>query len=95
MKVSCLILLFFCFVNYSFESKNKNKKGMSKFERHYSNCKDNLCRDRKNDDNCIYKCIDNLCYEEILGSSDVYLEYGESDMKVRKLFENCYYKISK
>ncbi len=91
--ITCVIIGIF---TISLQSKNsKNKKGMSKFERHYNSCKENFCKERKIDDNCIYKCIDSECYKEIFSEQNIYLEYGESDMRLRKLFENCYYKISK
>jgi len=90
------VIMLISLITISIQSKyNKNKKSMSKFEQNYNSCKDNKCKERKYDDNCIYKCIDSQCYKELFTEQNIYLEYGETDIRLRKLLENCYYKISK
>jgi hypothetical protein len=70
-------------------SNNKNK--MSRFERLIKECSQTIqCSNRSNDDDCIYKCLNKECYEEIIEKNNILIEYGEVNLELKKKFEKCF-----
>jgi hypothetical protein len=66
-----------------------NQKGQpSRFERIYRECSSNECKERVNDDNCIYNCMSKNCYETIY--ENYLLEYGEINQELKSKFEKCF-----
>ena len=95
MKVTYIIILFISLINVLL-AKNHNQKGQSKFERRYRECSSTpICMNRPNDEDCIYKCISIECYNEMIVSAHVLLEFGENNNEFKKIFEHCYNYKSK
>jgi hypothetical protein len=84
MKSTYILILFFIFIN-----ANKNK-GQSKFDKHWKDCTgSDECKNRPNDDACVYSCISDICYKEVFGT-EYFIEYGEVNFDLKSKFESCY-----
>ena len=95
LEVKYIIILLFSLLNVLL-AKNHNQKGQSKFERRYRECSSTpICMNRPNDEDCIYKCISIECYNEMIVSAHVLLEFGENNNEFKKIFEHCYNYKSK
>ena len=82
------IIFFIYLIGFVF-SNSKNK--MSKFERLMKECSQTIqCSNRANDDDCIYKCVNKECYEEIIEKNNIIIEYGEVNLELKKTFEKCF-----
>ena len=69
---------------------NQSYKGQSKIEKKYIECQSSsTCSYRSNDEECIYKCMNESCYNELLVENNIFLEYGEINKEFRKKFEEC------
>ncbi len=80
--MKCVILLVLILSVFS-------QKGQpSRFERVYRECSNSECKDRQNDDNCIYTCMNRNCYENIY--SNYLLELGEINQELKNKFEKCF-----
>jgi hypothetical protein len=66
---------------------NKNK-GLSNFDIKYNDCKSNHCVKRQSDENCIFKCVSEICYEEVLENH--LFELGEINYDLKSRFERCF-----
>ena len=84
-----LFLIFICFTQVN--TKNKQE---TKFERILRECGKTLeCKQRYFDENCVFKCISEICYREIY--MEYLLEYGELNIELRNRFEKCYNSLNK
>ena len=86
MKLSLISKLMFLIVLLKLiqdVTPNKNK-AVSRFDRHYNECKSQDCLKRASDEDCIYKCISKQCYEQIF--SDYILELGEINYDLKSKF---------
>ena len=43
-----------------------------------------------NDEECIYKCVHEECYYDILDEYELFVEYGEINNDFKKEMERCY-----
>ena len=69
---------------------NQSHKGQSRLERKYIECQSTpKCSYRSNDEECIYKCMNEVCYNELIIQNDLLLEYGEINKEFKKKFEEC------
>ena len=75
---------------------SKNQKGQGRFERKFKECQGSTtCSARTNDEDCIYKCINKECYEEMIEKNEYLLEFGEINPDFKKAFDKCYiYKLN-
>ena len=87
-----LFILFIIFEN----SLSKNQKGQGRFDRKFKECQGSTtCSARTNDEDCIYKCINKECYEEMVEKNEYLLEFGEINPDFKKAFDKCYiYKLN-
>lgn len=53
-----------------------------------SNSIDAICKDRRFDDNCIFRCVHQECFEKVYEGEII--EFGEVDMKKKNKLEACY-----
>ena len=84
----CLIIIFS--INCRRSGVNQSFKGQSKLERKFIECQSSsTCSYRSNDEECIYKCVNEKCYDELLIQKNIFLEYGEINKEFKKNFENC------
>lgn len=88
--------LYIFFIFFIFPSINKpHNKHKSKFEQKLSSCRNNIQTiHRPNDEELIYKCVDNKCFEELIQNETFILEFGEINNKFRKNMEKCYNNIA-
>ena len=85
-----ILLILTISINCRRNGVNQSYKGQSKLERKYIECQSTpACSYRSNDEECIYKCINEKCYNELLIENNIYLEYGEINKDFRKKFEDC------
>ena len=69
---------------------NKSHKGQSRLERKYTECQSTpRCSYRSNDEDCLYKCMNEVCYNELIQNKSFLLEFGEINRDFRKQFEEC------
>ena len=69
---------------------NQSHKGQSRLERKYIECQSTpKCSYRSNDEECIYKCMNEACYNELIIQKSLLLEYGEINKDFKKEFEEC------
>ena len=69
---------------------NQSHKGQSRLERKYIECHSTpKCSYRSNDEECIYKCMNEVCYNELIVQKFLLLEYGEINKEFKKKFEEC------
>ena len=69
---------------------NPSHKGQSRLERKYIECQSTpRCSYRSNDEECIYKCMNEVCYNELILQKSLLLEYGEINKEFKKKFEEC------
>lgn len=84
------ILLILLTITALITETNCNK-GQSQFERMFKECSSTpQCMRRPNDDNCLYQCVNKECYDELIGNTNLLIEYGEIDSELKKTFEKCY-----
>jgi hypothetical protein len=69
-------------------SQNNKHKGVSRFDRHYNECKNNDCISRPGEEDCIFSCISKSCYDQIF--SDYLIELGEFMGDIKNKFEACF-----
>ena len=85
-----ILLLLIISVNSRRSGVNQSYKGQSRLERKYIECQSSsTCSYRSNDEECIYKCINEKCYNELLIQNNKFLEYGEINKEFKKNFEDC------
>jgi hypothetical protein len=72
-------------------TNNKANQHMSKFDKAYKSCNENQCKERSNDENCIFLCINERCHSDIYGN--YLLEYGELNPDLKNKFEKCFNNI--
>ena len=85
-----ILLIIIVSINCRRNGVNQSYKGQSKLERKYIECQSTpACSYRSNDEECIYKCINEKCYNELLIENNIYLEYGEINRDFKKKFEDC------
>lgn len=83
-----LFLRFYIvFILFWFTYSNKNK-GLSNFDRKYNDCKSNECVKRQSDENCIFNCVSNICYQEVI--ENYIYEFGEINYDLKSRFERCF-----
>ena len=93
-------IIFFIYILFLFISKNnilcrrsgvnQSHKGQSRLERKYIECQSTpKCSYRSNDEECIYKCMNEVCYNELIVQKGLLLEYGEINKEFKKEFEEC------
>ena len=75
-----------------FINSNKNK-GLSNFDRIYNDCKTNSCVKKQSDENCIFKCVSESCYQEVL--ENYLFEFGEINYDLKARFERCFNFLKK
>ena len=69
---------------------NQSHKGQSRLERKYIECQSTpRCSFRSNDEECIYKCVNEKCFNELIIEKGLFLEYGEINKDFKKEFEEC------
>ena len=69
---------------------NQSHKGQSRLERKYMECQSTpRCNYRSNDEECIYKCMNEVCYNELIIQKGLLLEFGEVNKEFKKQFEEC------
>ena len=69
---------------------NQSHKGQSRLERKYIECQSTpRCAFRSNDEECIYKCVSEVCYNELIIEKGIFLEYGEINKEFKRKFEEC------
>ena len=90
-KIYWFILLIFS--NFVFSKRsgvNQSHKGQSRLERKYIECQSiPRCSFRSNDEECIYKCINERCFNELFIEKNLLLEYGEINKEFKRKFEEC------
>ena len=85
-----ILLIIVISINCRRSGVNQSFKGQSKLERKYIECQSSpACSYRSNDEECIYKCINEKCYDELLIQKNIFLEYGEINKDFKKTFEDC------
>ena len=85
-----ILLIVITSINCKRSGVNQSFKGQSKIERKYIECQSSsTCSYRSNDEECIYKCMNESCYNELLVENNIFLEYGEINKEFRKKFEEC------
>ena len=99
LKINCKTKLFFyffiifiCISNIICRRSgvNQSHKGQSRLERKYIECQSTpKCSYRSNDEECIYKCMNEVCYNELIIQKGLFLEYGEINKQFKKEFEEC------
>ena len=84
-----LYVIFFCVI--MIKSKNKQE---TKFEKIYRECSNTReCKQRLYDENCLLRCVSELCYREIYGN--YLLEFGEVNTELKFKFEKCFNTLNK
>ncbi len=69
-------------------------KQLSKYEKTSRECSNtNECKDRPHDENCVYRCVSEICYREVYGN--YLLEFGEVNTELRNKFEKCFNTLNK
>jgi len=82
--MKCLNLIIFSLLAANlFETKNKSN---TKYDRLYNECKNTGCKNRQQDEDCIFRCISTSCYHKIF--SEYILEYGEANYEFKSLIQN-------
>lgn len=91
MKLLIGVIVLTQWIAVSYGARHNQGKVTGKFDKKFQECAQTAkCMNRPNDDNCIYQCASMECYEEIITSKGVFLEYGEVDNTLRKSFEHCW-----
>jgi hypothetical protein len=83
MKIFLFIFLVVIVVNQS-----KHQQNLTKFEKTYKSCSDNQCKERQNDEACIFICMNRACFEQVY--ENYLLEYGEVNTELKNKFEKCF-----
>lgn len=94
MKIKFYFTLFVCVI-LNFDMIDGKNKSISRFERVYNECKNSECSLRQQDEDCIYKCISNSCYNKVFLPSNYLLEYGEVSYEKKTEFESCFNSIKR
>ena len=90
-----ITILFLLFASINIISSrrsgvNKSYKGQSRLERKYTECQSTpRCSYRSNDEECLYKCVNEQCYNELIIEKGLLLEYGEINREFKREFEEC------
>ena len=83
------LLLYLALTLYILKLIRANKnKSPSRFERAYSECKNQDCLAKQFDENCIYKCISETCYDQVY--YHYLIEFGEINFDKKNQFERCF-----
>ena len=85
-----VLILSFYLINSKRNNPNQVHKGQSRLERKYIECQSTpRCTSRINDEECIYKCMNEECYNELIIKKNFLLEFGEINKEFRKAFDDC------
>ena len=91
--INILFILIFININQISSRRtgvNQSHKGQSRLERKYIECQSTpRCSYRSNDEECIYKCVNEKCFNELIIEKGLFLEYGEINKDFKKDFEEC------
>ncbi|MCQ2820782.1 MAG: hypothetical protein MJ252_26280, partial [archaeon] len=90
-SLNSLLILMFFLILFPLCLNRSSHKSMSRFERKVRDCGNTpKCSHRVHDEDCIYTCVHEKCYKDLIANRNTFIEFGEINNDFKKEMEKCY-----